>query len=108
MKKMKIAQVKLKIDADKKVNTLEFNLPTCSKVLSVQSVNNGPLILFNFMAPSEWFSTDDDSSTTNGSSRFQFIIVNCKYNDFEIDNHNYIDTITIDDDVFAVFYKKTE
>ncbi len=102
MEKMKVALIGLRFNADKAVNTATINLPMYSKILSVTAKNDKPCLWVNFMAPSNYFFTK------KAWREFQFVIVRCNYDEFEIDGHNYIATIEVDNNLFAIFYKKIQ
>ncbi len=109
MKKMKVALIGLKFNADEAVSTISINLPECSKFLSVyvKVENDEPCLWINYMAPSEHFD-HGDGYAKKAWCNFQFVIVRCNYDEFEFDEHNYIATIEVGNDAFAIFYKKAE
>lgn len=108
MSKMKFGCIGLKFDIKKDINECSINLPKAAKILSVCAKENDETMWISYMAPSEFFQKESRIFTTYpGWTTFYFLICKCNYNaDINIDEYKYIDNINIDNDTFAVFYKK--
>ncbi len=101
MKKMEVTIIGLFFNVTEAVITIPVNLPKCSKILTafVKTKNINPCLWVNYMVPSD---------AKEAYCKFQFVIVRCENDEFEFDEHNYIGTIDIGNDTFAIFYKKAE
>ena len=102
MSKVKVAVLGMEFDSKKNLIEIPFNFPKSTEILSVQNKNSKNMLWISYMCPSAEFSC------TENWHKFCFVIVKCNYTEVEIDNLQYIGTINVDDDSFAVFYKKEE
>ena len=100
MGKVKVAVLGMEFDSKKNLIEQSFNFPKGTEILSVQSKNSKNVLWISYMFPSSEFSSSETWQ------KFSFVIVKCNYTEVEIDKHKYIGTITVDDDSYAVFYKK--
>lgn len=98
--KMMVAQFGFKLSKIGKIIKLSINLPVDTKILSVSAEKEYDeyVLWTRYIAPSnDIFKT--------GHREFNFIIINCKYTEVEIDKHEYIGNIDIEDETYAVFFK---
>lgn len=101
MRKMKVCNFGISLEK-KELITLSVNLPKNSEILSVKTDNGDHVMWLYYMAPSEECLKQDHELWCE----FEFIIVDCKYGDIEIDEHKFINIICIEDTDYAVFCKK--
>lgn len=100
MSKVKVAVLGMEFDSKKNLIEHTFNFPRGTEILSVQSKNGKNILWISYMFPASELSKPETWQ------KFCFVIVKCNYTEVEIDNHKYIGTITVDDDTYAIFYKK--
>ena len=111
MPKVKVAQLGLIIDPQKRLNVLNFNLPEGTKILSVSKEtntdNNQCTLWITYHSPADAY--DNFTKDTYPWRTYCFSIVMCRYTDFEINHHQYIGDITIpngtENNTYSVFYE---
>ncbi len=105
MRKMIVASIGIAFDPDEKENTLSINFPKHAEILSVKEteVDDNHFLKISFMYPAE-----NSLGESEVWHEFQFLITKCAYVNIEIDNHNYIGNIDVEDDTYAVFYKEMQ
>lgn len=74
-------------------------LPECSEILSVENPTDKNIVPIIFVAPTNMF----DSHLW---SNYHFLIIKCNFSSFDCDDHKYVGTFSMDEDTFAVFWKK--
>ena len=100
MTEMTIATIGFEFDPKDKFIVKTINFPKNTEIFSVKVKENNTTIWVAYMAPTENFKLD--------YSEISFVICNCKYTQIDFDKHIYVGTIDINDDSYAVFYKKEQ
>jgi len=100
MNEMTVATIGLEFNPKEKFAVKIINLPKNAEIFSVKVKENNPTIWVTYMAPSENFKLD--------YSEISFVICSCKYTQIEFDKHIYLGNIDINNDSYAVFYKKKQ
>ena len=101
MEKMMVACVGINFDPKKIRQEYTLKLSPGTQILSISLKENAiePTFWVQYMYPVvppqslEW-------------QEFSFVIVGCNHIKVTIDNHNYVGTINIDNDILVVFYKE--
>lgn len=100
MNEVTIATIGLNFNPKEKLTVLPINLPKNAEFFSARVKDNNPTIWVTYAAPSENFKLD--------FSEISFVICSCKYTQIEFDGHIYLGNIDINDDSYAVFYKRKQ
>ena len=98
--KMMVSQIGFKLSKIDKVMELSINLPVDTKILSVSAEKE-----YDEYVPWAHYIAPSNDIFKTGHREFNFIIVNCKYTEVEIDKHEYIGNIDIEDETYTVFFK---
>ena len=97
--KKTVAKIGFKVDFSKPLSETKINLPECTEILSVQKNGETDKVSILFAAPSNMF----DSHLWRN---YTFVACKCSYNtEYDFDNHKYLDSIKIGNDIYAIFYK---
>lgn len=100
MEKMMVASLGINFDPKKTHQEYTLNLPQKAQILSISLKESAiePTLWVQYMypVPTELLQVQE----------FSFVIVSCNYTKVTIDNHNYIGTINIDNNIFVVFCKE--
>ena len=97
--KKTVATTELIIDLTKSISVIDARFPECTEILSVQKKGETNKVSIVFAAPSNMF----DSHLWRD---YTFVACKCSYNtEYDFDNHKYLDSIQIGNDIYAIFYK---
>ena len=96
--KMTVGTMNLNFDSSKSIAELKLCMPENTSMLAVQLKDENVLNI-NFMASTEMFESDL-------WREYHFFICKCNYSTIDIVNHQFIGTVNVGNDVFAVFYEK--
>ena len=98
--KKTVTTTELVIDLTKNTSVIDnTRFPECTEILSVQKNEETNKVSIVFAAPSNMF----DSHLWRN---YTFVACKCSYDtEYDFDDHKYLDSIQIGNDIYAIFYK---